>query len=96
MTDDTQEYIRLWRDLYEEIGLDAVRSEVDNASIQYRPAGDALIKEFEEKERDAETLRLTREANGISRGANSLTTAWICLGVITLVITVLVAIASNM
>ena len=62
MLDQTFEYKRLWTELYETEGLEAVRKAVANSSLDYRAIGEALIIEFEEKERYTATHELAVRA----------------------------------
>ena len=96
MLDQSFEYKRLWTDLYEEKGLEAVREEVAKSTLDYRSVGETLIEKIEEKERHTKTLELAEEANQIAeksllkaRRANTISSISIGVAVIALLVAIL-------
>lgn len=97
MIDQSFEYRRLWTELYEERGLEEVRKEVANSSLDYRQVGELLIKEIEEKERLARQERREIEAHEINKKTleavqEGNSTQWWIL--VVLVLTIMVTIAT--
>lgn len=97
MPDQAFVYRDLWTELYETDGLEVVRNEVANSSLDVRGIGEALIKELEEKERLARQERREIEAYEINKKTlaavqeGNSTQSWI---LVVLVLTIMVTIAT--
>lgn len=102
MIDNAFEYERHWTEMYEELGLDAVREDVANSSTDHRAIGKALIKELEEKERHTATLkrdeglrRLAVDTLDAQRNGNETQKHILWTLLATIAVTLLVAIFKN-